>query len=340
MLKMLISLRENMDYSKLNYPGLNNKVTKSIAYSHNVFFAGELKNKKLKIDESLCILDDKTDIQAVAFLRDFVALRRSERNSNGTFFSYIHDLKKRNRSYDAMDRIRVFITAIRIFTAKRADALYDFSINDPKKKEYYLPFDLSTSRDDFHHHRNISVIESKKDFNTVRKIHKKLIEAKLEKSMHYSKLYNATEFFRHAYNEHWTLLKTTLFFTALESLFSDSTKSEVTEKIALRTAYLLYPKDSAKRKEIYVFIKRGYEIRSLFVHGSNTESGINRIMKKFEKEKGVEYYGFHHDFIDELHVMVCECLKRILLDEAFFDFFNAEKHKDNEEQQFYCNLVL
>lgn len=330
----------NFNYSELNYPGLDDKVKKTIVYSHNVFFADELKNKKLKVDESLAVLDGKTDTQAVAFLRQFVAYRRKERNPNGTFFSYIHDPRKRNRPYDAMDRVRVFITAVRIFTGKRADALYDFSINDSKKKEYYLPFDLSPDRYDFHNYRNTSVIRNRKDFNTIKKIHKKLIEAKLEKNFHYSKLYNATEFFRHAYDEHWTLLKTTLFFTALESLFSDSSKSEVTEKIAVRTAYLLYPKDTVKRKEVYIFIKRGYKIRSLFVHGSNTETGINKIMKRFEKERGVEYYGFDHDFIEDLHMLVCQCLKRILLEDVFFDFFNAEKHKDNDEEKFYTNLVL
>lgn len=330
----------NINYSELKYPGLDDSVTKSIAYSHNVFFTDELRNKKLKVDESLTILDDKADIHSTAFLKQFVADRRRERNPSGTFVSYVHDPKKRNRPYDAMDRVRVFITAIRIFTEKRADALYDFSINNAKKREYYLPFDLNTDKVDFHGHRNTSVIRSKKDFNTIKRIHRKLIEAKLEKTMHYSKLYNALEFFRHAYDEHWTLLKTTLFFTALESLFSDSSKSEVAEKIAVRTAYLLYPKDSRKRKEVYIFIKRGYEIRSLFVHGSNTETGVNRIMKKFEKERGVEYYGFHHNFIDELHVLVCQSFKRILLDKFLFNFFNTEKHKDNEEQQFYANLVL
>lgn len=340
MLNMSTFSNVNMDYSKLSYPGLNDRVTKSIAYSHNIFFAGELKDKKLKIDDSLYILDGKTDIRAVAFLRNFVAFRRSEKNPNGTFFSYTHDLKKRNRPYDAMDRIRVFVTAIRIFTTKRADALYDFSINDPKKKEYYLPFDLSTREDDFYYNVNTSVIESREDFNTVKKIHKKLLEAKLEKTMHYSKLHNATEFFRHAYDEHWTLLKTTLFFTALESLFSDSSKSEVTEKIALRTAYLLYPKDSDKRKEVYIFIKRGYEIRSLFVHGSDTETGINKIMSRFEKERAVDHYDFYHDFIDELHIMVCQCLRSIFLDDELFNFFNTEKYKNNQEQQFYSNLVL
>jgi hypothetical protein len=329
-----------MDYTKLSYPGLDDKVTKSIAYSHNVFFVDELKNKKLKVDESLIVLDDKADNQAVAFLKQFVADRRDERNPNGTFFSYVHDLRKKNRPYDAMDRVRVFITAIRIFTGKRADALYDFSINDAKKKEYYLPFDLSPDRYDFYNYRNISVIKSRRDFNVIKKIHKRLIEAKLEKSMHYSKLYNATEFFRHAYEEHWTLLKTTLFFTALESLFSDSSKSEVTEKIAIRTSYLLYPKDSTKRKEIYTFIKRGYEIRSLFVHGSNTQVGVNKIMKRFADEKGVDYYGFDDDFIEDLNKIICGCLMKCYLNESFFLFFTKEKYKEQEEQVFYRDLVL
>jgi hypothetical protein len=66
-----------MDYSKLNYPSLlDDTVTKTIAYSHNVFFTDELKNKKLKIDGSLTLLNDKAEIQAVSFLKQFVSERR------------------------------------------------------------------------------------------------------------------------------------------------------------------------------------------------------------------------------------------------------------------------
>jgi hypothetical protein len=330
-----------MDYSKLNYPSLlDDTVTKTIAYSHNVFFTDELKNKKLKIDGSLTLLNDKAEIQAVSFLKQFVSERRGESNLNGTFFCFVHDIKKRNRAYDAMDRVRVFIAAVRIFTENRADALYDFSIGDIKKKEYFLPFDLNAGDYDTYNFRDTSVIRTKKDFNVIKTIHKKLIEAKLEKSMHYSKLYNATEFFRHAYDEHWTLLKTTLFFTSLESLFSDSSKSEVTEKIAVRTAYLLHPKDSLKRKEVYTFIKRGYEIRSLFVHGSNTEARVNKIMNRFAKEKGIDYYGFHDDFLKDLNSIVCGCLRRCYLHEPYFHFFTNEKYKEQEEQAFYSDIVL
>lgn len=330
-----------MDYSKLKYPRLlDDKVTKNISYAHNVFFKDELKNKKLKIDESLTVLNDSTDISAVSFLKYFISNKRSEVNPNGTFFGFTHDPIKRNRVFDAMDRVRIFITAVRIFTEKRADALYDFSIGDNRKKEYFLPFDLNTGRHDRYIGSDTSVIRTRKDFNLIKVIHKRLIEAKLEKSMHYSKLYNATEFFRHAYEEHWTLLKTTLFFTSLESLFSDSSKSEVTEKIAVRTAYLLHPKDSDKRKEVYIFIKRGYEIRSLFVHGSNTEAGINKIMKKFEKEKGLDYYSFHNNFIDDLNHIVCSCLKKCYLHKPYFEFFIKEKYKEQEELVFYRDLVL
>jgi hypothetical protein len=239
-----------------------------------------------------------------------------------------------------MDRVRVFITAIRIFTEKRADALYDFSIKNTKTKEYYLPFDLNAGRYDPYEHRNVSVIRTKKDFNAIKRIHKRMIEAKMEKPIHYSKLHNATEFFRHAYEEHWTLLKTTLFFTALESLFSDSSKSEVTEKIAVRTAYLLHPNDSKMRKEVYIFIKRGYEIRSLFVHGSNTEAGVNKIMKRFQTEKAIDYYGFSDDFVEDLNQIVCGCLKKCYLHQPFFNFFTKEKYKEQEEQLFYRDLIL
>jgi len=329
-----------MDYSKLNYPSLDDIVVKEVAYSSNIFFKDKLNNKKLKIDDNLVILDNKSEVGAVKFLSDFVQESKSNRYIQGSFFLFTHDGKSKKRFYSAMDRVRMFVTATRIFTQKRANADFEFSIRDSKKKDFFRPFDLRSEKYDRHEFTNFSVVSSKKDFNIIKKLHKKLADSNFEQVTYYSKLYNAVKFFNHAYSEDWTLLKNTLLFTSLESLFSDSSKSEVTEKISVRTAYLLYPKDSDKRKETYIFIKRGYEIRSLFIHGSNTETGINKIMKKFEKERGVDHYDFYHDFIDELHILVCQCLKKALLDESYFNFFSTEKHKDSAEQQFYTNLVL
>ncbi len=329
-----------MDYENLNYPGFDDDVTKNISYSHNVRFTGDLANKRLKIDKNLSLLDNKVESRAVLFLRRFISHKRNDRNPYGSFFLYVHDPKSGKRAYDAMDRMRLFLTAVRIYTGKNADSYFDFSIKSSKKGEYYLPFDLRTNGYDPDESRNHSVLDNKKDFNIIKKIHKRLGEAGIEKTIHYSKLYNAVKFFNHAYDQRWTLLKTTLLFTSLESLFSDSSKSEVTEKIAIRTAYLLYPKNSSKRKEIYTFIKRGYEIRSAFVHGSDTDAEENRTMKKFEKEKGAGYYGFHHHFIEDLRIVVGDCLKRSILDDVMYSFFSKEKYKDQEEREFYCNLVL
>ena len=206
-----------MNYSELDYPGIEDKTTKNISYSHNLYFTDDLAGKSLKIDDNLRVLDSKTEINAVNFLSEFVLLSRNERSLQGTFFCFTRDLKKKKRHFDAHDRVRMFLTATRLFTGKKADSHFDVSIKNSQTRAYYRPFDSRTDKHDFDEYRNFSAIKTRKDFNVIRKIHFRLGSANFEKTLHYSKLYNAIKFFNHAYDEHWTLLRTTLFFTALES---------------------------------------------------------------------------------------------------------------------------
>ena len=220
------------------------------------------------------------------------------------------------------------------------DSDVSFSIESSSQKKYYLPFDLPRSEGGIYADRNKSHIDSRQELNTIKKIYERLGEANVSRTIYYSKLYNAVKFFNHSYNEHWTLLKTTLAFTALESLFSDSDKSEVSYKVALRTACFLFPKNAQKRADAFTFIRRGYEIRSLFVHGSDVEKQINKIMKKFETEKGVDWYDFHYHYVLGLSEIVSQCLLKVLLNKTYFDFFTKEKHKPDDEKKFFDNLVL
>lgn len=325
------------NFNELNYPGTDSVAVKHISYSHNLFFNDELSRKDIKIDDSLWIINGSKEKNGRNFLINFIKQKTRSIRISGSYFLYIYSGKRKNR-FEAEDCVRRFLTAVRIYKNKNCDSDIYFSIEDSLKKKYYKPYDLRKDVLGFYD-RNSSTISSRKELNTIKKIYKNLDEVKINDHLHYSKLHNAITFFNHSYDEHWTLLKTTLFFTSLESLFSDSQRSELTYKIALRTSYFLHPKDSEKRKEVFNFIKMGYEIRSYFVHGSNSEERINKLMKKYQIKKKVDWYGFHHHFIEDLQEIVVSCLRKILLDKKYIGFFAYDK-KDKEVNDFFDNLVM
>lgn len=328
-----------IDFNNLRYPDHEAKVTKHISYVPNLFFGANLINKAIKIDGKLSIINNGKEKNAILFLRKYITSIRGSNNFPGICFLYTYTDKPKWH-FEAQDCIRRFLTAVRIYKETRCDVEIDFSIEDSARKKYYCPFNFSNFSNGIYFNRERSRIESRQELNKIKKIYHKLGEAKFSETIYYSKLYNAVKFFNHSYDEHWTLLKTTLIFIALESLFSDSGKSEVSYKVALRASYFLYPRDVTSRKEIFNIIRRGYDIRSNFVHGSDTEKPVNKIMKKIENEKKAEYYGFHHHFIFDLSKVVSQSLIKILLEKTYFDFFSKEKHSQEEESSFFDDLVI
>jgi len=327
------------DFENLQYPRHDSKVVKHITYVPNLFFGNALRDKALKIDEKLSVINSNKEKNAILFLRKYLSTTRRTNSFPGSCFLY--EYKGRMKwHFEAQDCVRRFLTAVRIYKETRCDAEVDFTIENSAKKQYYRPFDFSKSSYGIYLDREKSKIESRQELNKIKKIYQKLGEAKFSETIYYSKIYNCVKFFNHSYDEHWTLLKTMLAFTALESLFSDTSKSEVAYKIALRTSYFLHPKDSKKRKETFNIVKRGYDIRSHFVHGSDVEKQVDKIMAKFQQEKGVDYYGFHHHYIFDLSSVVSQCLAKILLDKNYFSFFSKAKHTTEEEAIFFDNLVL
>lgn len=234
----------------------------------------------------------------------------------------------------------MFITAVRIYKNTPCDTRIHFSIEDTRKNKFYRPFDFFDFTSDLFGSNGKSYIDSRKELNIIKKIYEQLKEAKFEKTIYYSKIYNAVKFFNHSYNEKWTLLKTTLAITALESLFSDSDKNEITYKIAIRSAYFIYPNKPKERKETFDFVKYAYNIRSHFVHGSNVEKELTKIEKKLHQKKGGDYYSFHDNFVRDLNDIVTRCLAKALLDKVSFNFFNSTSLSSQDEADFYDKLVL
>jgi hypothetical protein len=276
-------------------------------------------------------------MHALNFLKSFIKQEATSLRSGGTYFQYQYKPEKKS-FWEGQDSVRRFITAVRIYKNSRCDLDVWFSIENVLSKKYYRPFSYTKSMDMYW--KNISIINDRAELNKVKLIAQRLEEAGISKTIHYSKLYNAVNFFNHSYEEDWTFLKTTLAFTSLESLFSDTDKADIVYKIALRTAYFVHPKDSVKRKEIFEFIKRGYDIRSHFIHGSDTQKQTDKIMKSLGDERGVENYFFHDEFINELFEIVTKCLSKALLNKMYFDFFSNIKLLPKEESAFYTKLVL
>lgn len=332
---MLMSSQEKTIYDDLNFPDHQAKAIKNLAYSHNLFLKDGLELKNLKIDDRLSIVNRTTEEKAVIFLAGFARHELRTSNLKGTFLLYKYGDK--HHSFEAEDRVRTFITAVRIFKNSWCSANFSFTIGEQRK--FYRPFNLTSQRDEIFYGRKNTSIRSQAELNKIKRIHRNLHLSGFENHLHYSKLSNATRFFNRSYEEVWTLMKTTLAFTALESLFSDSSKTEVTYKVALRTANFLHPKDFNKKLEVFNLIKRGYDIRSYFVHGSDVEKRIDKLMKTFEEEKDSDYW-FHVHFIDDLMNVASLCLQKILLDEKYFNFFSNTKINQKEEAEFYEKLSL
>lgn len=323
-----------MNLSGLNYPDKNSIVTKHISYSHNLFFDDHLLNKNIKIDEVLYIINGAGNKKAKRFLEKFIQQETKWNQIQGSYILYKYSNKKRGY-FEAEDCIMIFLTAIRVYKNTECNSNIHFSIKDSRKNEYYLPFHLKGSLRS--NARNRTIISSRKELNKIKKIYFNLKKIKFEDYFNYSRLHNSVNFLNHAYNENWTLLKTTLLFISLESLFNGG-GSELTYKIALRTSYFLYPKNSLERKKVFEFLKKGYKIRSKFVHGTASEKEINKVMQQYATKKGISYYDFHHDFIEELQEIVASCLRSILLDEKYLILFTNAKSEEIDD--FLDDLIV
>lgn len=330
---------QTINFEKLKYPDHDSKVVSNFSFVHNLFLQNNLKEKNIIIDDNLSIISKGKGIKYVSFLTNFLRTKRGINHISGTYFLYKYN-EKAKYYFEAQDRVRMFITAVRIFKNTKCDCQVNFSIQDSKNNKYYRPFDFFELNSDLFGTKGKSFIESRKEFSIIKKIYSKLKESKFDKNIYYSKIYNAVRFFNYSYNQQWTLLKTTLAITALESLFSDSDKSEITFKIAIRTAYFLYPNKPDERKEVFDFIKYAYSIRSHLVHGSNVEKHLANIEKKLHKKRGGDYYSFHLHFVNDLNNILTKCLAKALLNNKCFKFFNATKISSNEEIDFYDQIVL
>jgi len=96
---------------------------------------------------------------------------------------------------------------------------------------------------------------------------------------------------------------------AFETIFlKENEKMELTFKLALRTAVFLEGID-IKRENLFEFIKKAYDIRSVIIHGSKTKDKIN--VKKSVESKEYDEYTLH-EFLNKLENVFRECLLKYI----------------------------
>lgn len=291
------------------------------------------------MDSQLSIPSIKNELRAKKVIHDYVKdnWKLSNLSSVIAVFKYNNSEEK---YFSAEDRVRRFQTAVKIFYSKNCNVLLEVSTDG---KNFFGPNDYSKHSiknedilQDVYWKRwnDLIKIETANDLKQIKTIYKNLEIAQIEDFWAYSKIHNALKFFEQAYITDWTLLKTILLFISLESIFGD--KTEIAYKVAIRCSYFLYPNDKTKRREVFKFIKEGYKIRSLFIHGENVEKETTKIIRRKSEEKR-EHYSFDRSFQKELTDILSESLKKILLDEQLTKTLTSKESKISE---YFDNFVL
>lgn len=96
------------------------------------------------------------------------------------------------------------------------------------------------------------------------------------------KFERAMNYFNSSFDSSSVSTRYTMLFSALEALLIRG-KTQVTEKLALRTSHILKCIDPNIEKETYSEIKKMYDIRSKYIHGSKKNAIMIRDEEKLRK---------------------------------------------------------
>lgn len=319
------------------------KLNKFYSWIPNLYLSPQMGDIEIKLEDDFYICSKQKHKFYRGIINDHIKNNFNVVNIRSVilFFKYPKNYKY---YFLAEDKVRRFLSAVKIFYGKNSDSLLGLSISDNQREKYYKFDNYSSYSDrhreiitDVHIRRNFIEIKDKKELNQIKLIYKNLGVVDSENFHKYSPLHNSIKFFEHSYDERWTVLKTMLLFISLESILSE--KTEVAYKIASRASYLLYPKDPSNRIKIFNFLRKAYTIRSSFAHGGNFEREIRKIEERMKKDKSVEYYGFHDDFIKDLENIVTGCLKRILLNRELTIIFSLENNQE-KVSEYLDKLVI
>lgn len=327
--------------NKLDFLDFKHKdnLNKFYSWIPGLRLSSKIKDRNIKLENNFFILAQEKHKNYRKIIGDYVKENFNVINISSVilFYKYPKDYRY---YYIAQNKVRRFLTSIKIFYNKNVDNILELSACDNRDEKYFKIDNLAGYSDrqrelitDVYWRRNFIEIKDENDLKQIKKIYTNLGIADIENFHKYSPLHNSVKFYEHSYNERWTVLKTMLLFISLESILGE--KTEIAYKISSRASYMLYPKNSKKRLEVFNFLKKAYGIRSSFAHGGNVEAGIRKIEKQMKENKGIDYYGFH----DDLESIVIGCLKNILLDKKLTKLFSSTAN-NNEISKYLDSLVI
>lgn len=326
---------KEIDYIDLEKRGDRNKF---YSWVPGLYLSKNIKDRDIKFDDKLYICSKKGHKTYRGIIEKYTKDNFNLVNLSSIILFYKYS-KDEKYYYAGEERVRRFLSAVKIFYNKNSDSLLGLSVCDDKKDGYFKIDNYSTNsyrhRDiitEVHWRRKFIEIKDEDELKQIKIIYKNLGIIDIENFYKYSPLHNSVKFFEHAYNKDWILLKIMLLFISLESILGE--KTETTYKISSRASYLLYPNEPNKRIEVFNFLKKAYAVRSNFAHGGDVEKELLKIDRKMQDDNNVEDY----DFVKELQKIVVGCLRVILLDEELTKLFSS-KNKD-KISIYLDNLVI
>lgn len=320
---------------------LNDEAFKSIVALFPLKLTGNIS------DKTIFITDDGLEL---------VPYDSKEEGMFEAFYKYLQDLyalpfdtmlvlnhfkapRKENWGFELEERSHVLSLAIRILTSGKCFRKASFKYSDNTKLPlYYRPFvDNDSLRSGFLG-KEASVISSEEDFQKLQTLYSAIFKLKVFKyDDSFSKLLNAVRFYDRSHDANWFLQKIVHTFVALESLFTDQSKSEITYKVSVRTAFLLHPENSSSRNEVFDLLRIAYDVRSSFLHGSKIDEA--RLTKRLQELKKNDQYSLWYDLPADLNNILSQVLGKILLSSDSLSFFSSDPNP-KKESEFYNQLVL
>ncbi len=331
-------MREKIENLRYQDP-IETVLTHEIGLLNNLSLVDDLARKCLLIKENrIYLIDSKDEQEAIDLLEEDLKKYHPVDRPQATVAVYEYGSARKNKfAFEGAHYLEQLSIAVMILTKKKCKLVYNFSYNKSENPvKFYKPFDFIENNrfeNQIHYKSYLKTIYELENLNN---IFGNLIALPINNGANYNRLLNAVVNTNRAQNEDWVHLKTTLFFIALESLFSDSDKTELIYKISLRASSFLYPdsKDKNKKLEIFKFLKIGYDLRSKFLHGSKV--AFSDFEKKFQKNNST--YSVMFDFPEELNSIVCSILNKILMNSDLFKLFSS---LDEEKMfQYFDDLVI
>jgi len=321
----------------------NEKITKTLGYLKSFKFDFQGVASPLEIDRDVFLLPFDGNREDIKHLKqDWADTGNLFKNieSYGTFV--LHSLEKRrslNNIYESLNKFYNLSLAVRLLTRRRCDNFMSLSYDDSASPTIF--FDASRSGNDVYTDRdNLSYLGKGDLFrlkNILKAIEYNTIPDTIDPNK-YSRLNNALRFYRIAYDTDWHLMKLILYFVVLESLFSDrDDHSDISYKVRIRSAYLLYPntEDKVKREKVFEDLKHGYDIRSKFLHGDNVEKEILH-KKKIHK---IGDYMYTTDYLSILNEITSSIFLKIFENNENLKFFSTAQNSSSDKI-FFNALVL